>query len=157
MLADAAPIHADNWPQAVVYISLLVIACLNNYHTRKYGKHAKNTDEAVNQTAPGEPRLYKLAFEGKELALENKESSLENNKKLQEVKGELDEVVAWKEGYDGGPLDKGDKVVDFVKEYKKDREEIKKSLEEIKKIALTPCGDVDCPAIKRKLAAKAGA
>lgn len=70
------------------------VSALGAYYAFLAKRHASEVSDAVNHRhQTGTPRLYDLA--------------LENHAKV-------DELVEWKRGYDGGPLDSGDKVDEFT-------------------------------------------
>ena len=80
----------------------------------KAKREASQANDAVNHRhAVGTPRLY-------DLALRNDERT--------------DELIEWKRGYDGGPLDDGQKVEQFVDEF-----------ERLKALQESCCTASECP------------
>jgi len=71
-----------------------------------WAQHAKREATAANDAVnhrheSGTPRLYDLAVRNDE---------------------RTKELIEWKRGYDGGPLDSGDKVEDFVRKFEELRD-----------------------------------
>ena len=77
-----------------------VMASVSAILSARGGKHAKEANDAV---ITGTPRIY-------DLVLENHATGKE--------------MIEWKRGYEGGPLDSGTKVENFMTEF----EELKDSL-----------------------------
>jgi hypothetical protein len=70
--------------------------CVTAYYSFRGQREARGANRAVNGNAEGTVRLYDLAV---------------NHQK------DLDVLSAWMKSYQGGPLDKGHKVVTFVQEH----------------------------------------
>lgn len=72
----------------------IVVSAMFSYLTHR---HAREINDAVNhkhdKAGPGAAKLYDLMWENHQKA---------------------DELIQWKRSYDGGPLDHGAKVVEFV-------------------------------------------
>jgi Spy/CpxP family protein refolding chaperone len=75
----------------VIFSSVMALAA---------AKHAKGSNVAVNNRSNGEPKIYDLA--------------LNTYKELLETRSQLNEQQKWHDEYEGGPLDTGKKVEDFV-------------------------------------------
>jgi hypothetical protein len=84
--------------QIIKALTLLVVT-MSAIFAKRASMQAAEANDAVNHRhADGSPRLYDLA--------------IRNDQRL-------DELLEWKRGYDGGPLDTGQKVTDFMAEFEK--------------------------------------
>ena len=75
------------------------LAGLGAYFAGRARNEAKNANRAVNNTGGSQPRIYDMIFD------------LHDSSK---------ELVEWKRSYEGGPLDSGPKVVEFVSRVDRD-------------------------------------
>lgn len=95
-------------PETIVAAGTAIAAIAGAILAGNARKHAKDTNDAVNHRHLDEPRLYDMVLES-----------------LAHVR----ELVQWKKGYEGGPLDTGRKVDNFVTETQKRLGEIENQLE----------------------------
>lgn len=92
----------------LVYACGLIITALLSgiaaWVSHKMSRSVEQVNDAVNHRhtkgGPGAPKLY--------------DAILHLHEKTDRVEGKADELIEWKRGYDGGPLDTGMKVCDFV-------------------------------------------
>ena len=110
-LADA---EHSSW-HALGYSVGLAIAALASAYSAWHSKKASRTGETINdavnhrheKAGPHAPKLYDAV-----IALHETAEHL--HKKTDTIDAKADRLVKWQEGYLGGPLDHGDKVVAFV-------------------------------------------
>jgi len=104
-----------------------IMATLAAYFQAKAKKDLAEVNDAVNHRVEKHGdnalKLYDLVWENHE----------RNN-----------ELIEWKRGYDGGPLDKGDKVVAFVEATEKKFEQHQENFDKL----LELIGDLACPWLK---------
>jgi hypothetical protein len=82
-----------------------IISARNNKHSKTAAKQSTQANDAVNHRhVTGTPRLYDLALENRERAKE---------------------LIDWKRGYDGGPLDSGVKVEEMMEEFRAMKDQMK--------------------------------
>lgn len=96
---------------------LVVIA----YWTYKGKLLTSKVNDAVNNVHPTAPRLA-------DRVMNIHETMHTVSQHLASIDEKLGEVLIWKRGYEGGPLDNGQKVVQFVTETQADLQVIKDML-----------------------------
>ena len=79
--------------ETIVALITLAGVILSVGYGRAANRNAADANQAVNNRRPHEPKIYDLVLDTYKTTLE---------------------IQGWKEGYNGGPLDTGDKVVAFV-------------------------------------------
>lgn len=77
---------------------LHMVSLYLQYHSKQ---QISQVNDAVNHRhRTGTPRMYDII--------------LENSMMAKRLEDKTDEIINWKNGYSGGPLDEGEKVVKFV-------------------------------------------
>lgn len=91
-----------------------ILSYINNIRSKNSKKIIDEINDAVNRRhekrGPSAPKLYDLIWENHQKA---------------------DELIQWKRGYDGGPLDNGQKAEDFYQETTSRLSAIEQSIKEI--------------------------
>ncbi len=105
---------------AFTAVMLLVVAAVQYFNRRLMVSNRKLISEisdAVNKREPDNPKLYDAVRIAQRTTVENHDR--------------LDELVAWKKQYEGGPLDTAEKVQGFVKSTTSRLDEITRRLDEL--------------------------
>ncbi len=86
------------------YGLIAALGAYTAYHAKKAKDSGDQINDAVNhrheKAGPDAPKLY--------------DAVIHLHERTDHIDEKADELIQWKRGYDGGPLDHGEKVLDFV-------------------------------------------
>ncbi len=101
----------SSWHE-VGYSIGLTIAAIASAYSAWHSKKAKDTGDVINDAV--NHRHLKANDKG-ELPPKLYDAVLHLHERTDNIDEKADEILLWKRSYDGGPLDAGSKVVEFVK------------------------------------------